>query len=93
MGIRRGFIIGFLGGAAAASLLTKSRRAEAPGLTEAGAESAVRGSGPSVEASGLKGTLESLRRRAEEAIEAAHEARTAKEAEMQHEFDEAKRKK
>jgi hypothetical protein len=93
MGIRRGFIVGFLGGAAAASLLTKARRAEAPGVTEAGPPSAVPGSGPSAEASGLKGTLEGLRRRAEEAIEAAHEARTEKEAQMQHQFEEAKRKK
>jgi hypothetical protein len=76
-----------LAGAAVAAALSKVRRAEAP--AESGGVSPTAGE-PS--AGDLKATLDRIRRRAQEALDAAHEAQEAKVAEMQRKFDEARGK-
>jgi len=88
MGLRRGLFLGILAGAAAAAVM-KARRAEAPtgpALTEPGPEPEAAGA-----ASDLKNTLDRIKRQAEQALDAAHAAREEKEAELQRQFDEAKR--
>lgn len=99
MGIRRGFVVGFLVGTCAAALLSKARRAEAPSEAPpatmepetprppAEAEE-VAGRAPVL----LKETLEQVKRRAEEAVDAAHEAQQEKEAELRRQFDDLRRK-
>jgi hypothetical protein len=82
MGIRKGFFLGFLAGAAINSLLSRSKRAEAPGLDQAARE----GERP---ASPLRETLERIRRHADDAINAAHEAAEEKEAELRRRLYEA----
>jgi Skp family chaperone for outer membrane proteins len=74
-------------GGAVAAALSKARRAEAPAPTE--------GAAPLPQEPGagdLKATLERIRHRAQEALDAAHEAQEAKVAEMQRKFDEARGK-
>ncbi len=87
MGLKRGIFLGFLAGSAIAAALIKSKRAEAPeGASEQGAGEQ---DSPGFD---LKRTIEAARRHAEEAIEAAHEAQEAREAELRQEFDQAKRR-
>jgi uncharacterized damage-inducible protein DinB len=63
----------------------KARRAEAPtgpALTEPG---------PAGSAGDLKNTLDRIKHHAEQALDAAHQAQEEKGAELQRQFDEAKR--
>jgi hypothetical protein len=72
-------------GAAIAAVLSGKRRAEAPTREP---------DSPDVEPAApgdLKGTIDKIRAHAQEAIEAAHEAQTEKEAELRREFEQAKR--
>lgn len=97
MGIRKGLFLGLLAGSAIASALTKKRRAEAPaeGALPQPASDAVHAVGETagpMAANPLKDTLDLVKRRAEEAIDAAHEAQEQTEAELRRQFDEARRK-
>jgi hypothetical protein len=87
--VRRGIIFGLLAGTGIAALLARPKTAEAPGADAPTAEPS-----PAIppDASGLKGLLQSLRHRAEEALEAAHQAQEQKEAELRREFDAARHK-
>lgn len=80
--MRLGFFIGFLIGAAVASVMSKSERVDTPerdGLNTTVVEEEDAGAG---------GVLGSLRRRAREAVQAAREASDEKEAEMLRNFEE-----
>ena len=81
---RLGFFIGFLVGAAVASVISKTERLEAP--EDVGLHTAV----GEVEEGSEGGVLATLRRRAREAIQAAREASGEKEAEMLRAFDETR---
>jgi uncharacterized membrane protein len=88
MGIKRTLFLVVLAGAAAAAL-TRSKPAEAPARPGEGEPGAT----PEAPSTGLKATLDSLRRHAREAIEAAHQAQDETETGMRREFDAARRKK
>jgi hypothetical protein len=78
MGIRRGFLLGFLVGSAAGSVLSQEKTAEAPeGETPPGESTSAH-------------FLEGIRERIRAAIAAAHEARAEKERELSRRFEEMK---
>jgi hypothetical protein len=77
--MRLGFFIGFLIGAGIASLMTMLQE-EAPAAEEGGADGSAAGSNP----------LDALKRQAREARDAGHQAAADKEAEMMHDWDEAR---
>ncbi len=96
MGLRKGIIVGLAAGSAIAVSLNRSRRAEAPGLAlatgEGGPALASSDSAAADAVGGIKAVIEKVKRHAEEALQAAHEARSEEEARLHREFDEAKRK-
>lgn len=81
MGFRRGFFLGFLIGSAAASLTRGTKRVEAP---VGGSEAAREHNDP------LRTTLDHIRHRADEAIEAARAEAEEKERALRRRFDELK---
>jgi hypothetical protein len=73
VGFRKGFFLGFLIGSAIASLKGSTGTAEAPGIQGATGRSPV---------DSLRSTIDSVRARAREALEAAHEAQDETEQEL-----------
>ena len=82
--MRLGFFLGFLIGAAIASVIARAERAETPPASEAS-------QGPAPETASTKGAIEQLRQRAQEAMAAAKEAADQTEADMQRQYDQATR--
>ena len=90
MGIKSGIILGFLVGAGVAAWLRAARRVEAPGIDAQAPERPPEGAPTPAALSGaqqsLRAALDSVRKRANEALAAAHEAADEKETELRRRF-------
>ena len=85
MGFKVGLFLGILAGAAAAAVLAKPRPALAPSQER----SAV---SPASPATPLKDTLDQVRRRASEALDAAYEAAQETEEELRRQYERTSRR-
>ncbi len=81
--MKLGIFLGVLAGSAAAGVLLKTKRAEAPGVAPAPANE--------TEKPPLKEALDRVRQRANEAIEAAQRASDEKESELRGRYEQLKK--